>query len=176
MPEDPQFTYTLELCKLLVLNTLYDSKLTQVENKGGKTARKTAHELKKCVQQESEKVMLFVRLLLLADKLGRSAERAPAHIAEFNRLIPQVLRNLKSIREKRHLAEILEARAVIGCRYCLQLSDKVDLTGLYCSKKCHKAALDRSAYLARQARDRKIKTELAGSKFANWSSLRARDP
>jgi hypothetical protein len=161
MPEDLQFAHILNLCKLLINNTLYDSRLTQVENKGGKIARKTAYEVKKWVQQESEKHMLLVRLLILAGILGQPGERKPAHIVEFNRLIPQVLRNLKSIREKRRLAEILEAMAVIGCRHCLQLAHKGGFPGLYCSKKCHKAALDRSAYLARQARDRKIKIGLA---------------
>jgi len=161
MPEDPLFALILNLCKQQINNTLYDSRLTQIENKGGKIARKTAYGVKKWVHQESEKHMLLIRLLILAGILGQPGERNPVHIFEFNRLIPQVLLNLKSIKEKRYLAETLETMAVIGCHHCLRIPDGGAFPGLYCSKKCHKAALDRSAYLARQARDRKIKIGLA---------------
>lgn len=165
MPEDPLFALILNLCKQQINNVLYDSRLTQVEIKGGKIARKTACGVKKWVQQESEKQMLLVRLLILAGILGQPGERNPTHIFEFNRLIPQVLLNLRSIKEKRHLAETLETMAVIGCHHCLRIPDRGAFPGLYCSKKCHKAALDRSAYLARQARDRKIRSSLPRTKL-----------
>lgn len=141
---------TLSLPSFVVAQ--YEKELARFESKGGKTARKLAHFLRVSVEGETRARIRQNNLLYLALKIKEEDTRRGEDVDEYNSLIQQVLRKLRSISEKQALSEALKTLGLNVCEYCLKIKSPLDASHPYCSPKCHKHALDRRNYLSRKAR------------------------